>query len=910
MLITPKLSTFFFIENTTYDIILTRIGSEVMNNYYQMSEKETLKKLKTTKEGLTTKEAVKRIKLYGKNSLPKSKQKSYIQVFFSEFKNPICYILLITLTLSFIIGEYVDAIFILFVVLIDALLGSVQEYKSSKSAEALKKIVKVEAKVLRDNKEVIIESSDLTIGDIVYLESGNIVPADLRLLVVNSLEVDESILTGESIPREKHTKKITKEVTINDRTNMCYLGTNITRGRAIGIVTSISKDTEIGSIAKEVLNSSRTLTPLQIRMNKFTKDLSLIAAVLAIIVTFILYIKGYTAKEIFFLVIALSVSAIPEGLPVVITLALSISSDKMAKKNVIVKKLNAVEALGSTTLIASDKTGTLTLNEQTVKKIVLPNNDTYIVTGEGYNGIGKIEGKNLNKVKNIIKEGLYNNEATLSLQNDEWVSFGDSMDIALLSLGYKYGLENTDLRTNVIDRIPYESDNGYSVAFYKEQDDMYITIKGDLEKVLKFTKKTTNKEKIRKQNELLASDGYRVLAFASAKITSFKQKDIYKESDIPILKFSGLVAFLDPIRPDAKEAVEKCKSAGIKVVMITGDHPLTAYKIARALGICSNETELSTGEELSKFLKKDQSTFDEYIKTKKVYSRVTPIQKLEIVSSYKRLGEFVTVTGDGVNDSPALKEANTGVAMGSGTDIAKETSSLIITDDKFSSIVKGVEEGRGAYDNIRKVTYMLLSCGVSEVVFYLFSILLDYSVPLTAIQLLWLNLVTDGIQDVALAFEQTDKDVLKRKPRSTKENLFDRLLKNEILLLGLTMGIVVFGVWIYLIDVLKLPTPVARSYILLLMVFMQNIQCFNCRSETKSLFSIPLKNNKKLVLSISIVLFIQFVVVENSVLSHLLETETIPLLHVLYLFLTSLPIIIVSEIMKYFERDKIRRGKS
>ena len=360
MLITPKLSTFFFIENTTYDIILTRIGSEVMNNYYQMSEKETLKKLKTTKEGLTTKEAVKRIKLYGKNSLPKSKQKSYIQVFFSEFKNPICYILLITLTLSFIIGEYVDAIFILFVVLIDALLGSVQEYKSSKSAEALKKIVKVEAKVLRDNKEVIIESSDLTIGDIVYLESGNIVPADLRLLVVNSLEVDESILTGESIPREKHTKKITKEVTINDRTNMCYLGTNITRGRAIGIVTSISKDTEIGSIAKEVLNSSRTLTPLQIRMNKFTKDLSLIAAVLAIIVTFILYIKGYTAKEIFFLVIALSVSAIPEGLPVVITLALSISSDKMAKKNVIVKKLNAVEALGSTTLIASDKTGTLT----------------------------------------------------------------------------------------------------------------------------------------------------------------------------------------------------------------------------------------------------------------------------------------------------------------------------------------------------------------------------------------------------------------------------------------------------------------------------------------------------------------------------------------------------------------------
>lgn len=879
-----------------------------MKNYYLMSTKETLQNLKTTKEGLSTKEATKRINTYGPNSLPKSKQKTYIQIFLSEFKSPICYILLITMLLSFIIGEYIDGIFILFVVLIDALLGSIQEYKSSKSAEALKSIVKVETKVLRDNKEVILSSDEVTLGDIVYLESGNIIPADIRIIECHNLQVDESILTGESIPREKTSHKLTKEAAINDRNNMCFQGTNITRGRCIGVVTSISKETQIGKIATEVLTSKEELSPLQIRMNKFTKDLGLLAAILALIVTFILYIKGYTAKEIFFLVIALSVSAIPEGLPVVITLVLSISSDKMAKENVIVKKLNSVEALGSTTLIASDKTGTLTMNEQTARIILLPNNNAFTVTGEGYNDQGKIEGKDTKKLQNIIKEGLYNNEASLSKQNTTWTSFGDKIDVALLSLGYKYGLESMDFRTNVIDRIPYESENAYSAVFFKENNTTYISVKGDLEKILSFTTNKTDKEKIRKQNTSLAKEGYRVIAFASAKIKNFKQKETYTNKDIPPLTFTGLIGFIDPIRPDAKESVTKCINAGIKVVMITGDHPLTAYKIASSLGICSNETEVCTGSDLEEYLNKDKHILDEYIKTKKVFTRVTPIQKLEITSSFKRLGEFITVTGDGVNDSPALRNANASVAMGSGTDTAKETSSLIITDDKFSSIVKGVALGRGAYDNIRKVTYMLLSCGLSEIVFYILSILLDYDIPLTAIQLLWLNLVTDGIQDVALAFEKTDEDVLKRPPRSTKENLFDTLLKNEILLTGLSMGIIVFGVWIYLIDVLNFSTYIARSYILLLMVFMQNIHCLNCRSETKSIFNIPLKNNPKLILSIFIVLFIQFVVVENSILSHLLESESIPLLHVLYLFLTSLPIIIVSELFKYFERDKRKRG--
>ena len=791
--------------------------------WYTIDKKNIFKILNTKVEGLTTKEVNIRLKQYGKNVLPKAKQKTFIQVFFEQFKNPIVYILLITMILSFIIGEYIDGAFILFVILIDAVLGSVQEYRSNKNAEALAKLIRIDALVIRNNKEISIPSEDLVPGDIVLLESGSKVPADLRLIETQNLTIDESLLTGESIPREKSAHLLSEECSLSERTNMAYLGTSVMRGRAKGIVVSTSSSTEIGKIAKEVLETDDTITPLQIRMKKFTKQLGMLTGILVLLVTTILYFKGYTAKNIFFLVVALSISSIPEGLPVVITLALSISSNKMAKRNVLVKKLNAVEALGSATIIASDKTGTLTLNEQTVKKIVLPNNDTYEVTGVGYNDKGEIKPVKNSKLENIdklVKEGLYNNEASLSYIDNSWVNFGDSMDTALLSLGYKYNLESESFKNDVLGRIPYESDAGYSCAFYKTAETTNVSVKGTLEKILSFCTTKTDKEKIRKQNEYLAKEGYRVLAFATGTIKNFKIKDNYKENDIPKLTFLGLVAFVDPIRPDAKEAIKSCKQAGIKTVMITGDHPLTAFSVAKELELCTNETEITTGLELKEVYESGLDNFDTYIKTKTVFSRVSPIQKLQIVESYKRLGEFIAVTGDGVNDSPALKAANVGIAMGSGTDVAKETGALIITDDKFSSILNGVEEGRCAYDNVRKVTYMLLSCGVSEVVFYILSIALNYDIPLTAVQLLWLNLVTDGIQDVALSFESSEKDILKRKPRDPKESLFDRLLKNEIMLIGLIMGITVFGVWIYLIDVLGYEVSVARSHILLLMVFL------------------------------------------------------------------------------------------
>lgn len=876
---------------------------------------EIYQKLDTSKSGLSTKEAEKRLLKYGSNVLPKGKKKTVLQVFLSELKSPIIFILIISMILSFIVGEFIDGLFILICILLDSILGTIQEWRSEKNAESLQKLVKIEASVIRDKEIKIVESKDLVIGDIVLLESGTKVPADLRLIETQNLSIDESLLTGESLPRQKNTDLLEEETILNNRTNMAFIGTSVMRGRAKGIVVATASNTEIGAIAEYVLYKEDTKTPLGIRMEKFTKQLSIIIAILSILIATILYFKNYAPKEIFFLVVALSVSAIPEGLPVVLTLALSIASNKMAKKNVLVKKLNSVEALGSTTVIASDKTGTLTLNEQTVKRITLPNGEEFEVTGNGYNGEGTIKSvKNtsLKQIETLVKESVYNNESHLEKVGKEWISYGDSMDTALLALGYKYNLNVTELKNDVIGRIPYESQEAYSAAFYKNKDQILLSVKGKLEKILKFSTemKVGNKivpidEKlIKEQNEELARLGYRVLAFATGTVKKWKEKEVYKESDIPDLCFLGLVAFIDPIRIDAKEAITKCRNAGIKIVMITGDHPLTAFKIAKELGISEHEVEVVTGLDLESEYMNGEKSFDNFISSKKVFASVTPMQKLQIVESYKRLGEFIAVTGDGVNDAPALKAANVGVAMGSGTDVAKEVGSMIITDDKFSSIVSGVEEGRNAYNNVRKVTYMLLSCAVCEVILFILSIWLNYDLPLTAIQLLWLNLVTDGIQDVALAFETGEKDTMKRKPRKTNESLFDRLLINEVLFMGLIMGILVFGLWIFLIDKLHMDIIHARSYILLLMVFIQNLHCFNCRSEKLSLLKKPLKENKMLIYSIAIVLIIQLIVVENSFLSSLLGTASLPLLHILLLFLLALPITFASELFKYFERLK------
>ena len=883
--------------------------------YNELEISKIYEKLETNIDGLTTKEANLRIKKYGKNVLPKGKQDTLFKIFVRQFLNPMTIILFVAAFLSLIIGEYLDAIFVFFVIILDLLLGTFQEWKAENSANLLKNLIKEQTKVRRDGIEVKIDSEDIVLGDIVLLESGDKISSDIRLINNYNLLVDESVLTGESIGVYKN-NLVNREKAVT-KSNMVYAGTTVLSGRALGVVVATSVDTEVGQIAKSVLLAKKEKSPLTIRVEKFTKDISLIILVLGVILTIILFIKDYPVQDIFFLVVALSISAIPEGLPIALTLTLSVASNKMGKKNVIVKKLNAVESLGSCTLIATDKTGTLTLNEQTAKIIVLPNDKEYEVIGSGYNGEGRVsinDNKDEENIKKLSLLGVLNNEASLTYKDNKWHHFGDSIDVAFLSLGYKTGVYQEKEKYQRLDFIPYESENKYSSVSYQDNEKCYITAKGSVEKILEFCshmlegnkKKLLDKDKILKQNEMLAEKGYRVIALCykeDKQVTKLSLKNLNK------LIFVGLVGFIDPVRKEVKRAISKCQEASLKVVMITGDHPKTAYSIAHSLNMCSSYDEVITGDELEKYLKKGEAKFDEILKKKKVFSRVSPMQKLQIVNSYKRQGEFVAVTGDGVNDAPALKSANIGISLGSGTDVAKETSNMIITDDNFLSIVNGIEEGRIAYNNVRKIIYMLLSTGISEILFIVMSILFNMPLPLVAIQLLWLNLVTDGIQDAALAYEKGEVNIMQIPPRKTNEKLFDKLLIKETLLSSLTIGLIVFGVWCYLINIRAYDVNLARSYILTLMVIMQNVHVFNCRSEKESILNIHFKNNPFIVIAIFVILLIQLVATENAFFSRLLSLTYLPFLDILYLFVLAIPLVVIMEIFKYNLRKKESKHK-
>ena len=884
-----------------------------MKEWYKLKIDEVLNGFNSSINGLSTEEAELRLKQYGKNVLPRGKKDTLLKVFFRQFNNPIIYILIATIILSLSVNEHIDAIFISIVILLDAVLGTAQEWKAEKSAESLQNLIKTNANVIRDGKETIIIAEDLVIGDIVILDSGDKISADMRIIESTNLAVNESILTGESIAAEKDELLIEEETQVLERKNMLFAGTSVTRGRAIAIVVATGIDSEIGSISNQVLLTESSKAPITIRMEQFTKQISIFTAIIAVIIGTILYYKGYIIREIFFSIVALSISAIPEGLPVALTLALSVGSSRMAKKNVLVKKLNSVESLGSCTVIASDKTGTLTLNEQTAKKIWLPNGDTFDITGIGYNDEGNIlyKGKETNskKAKDIIKLGVINNEASLRKENNEWVCYGDSIDIAFLSLGKKMSINKEDNSSKIFGIIPYESSLRYSSAFY-EEDGLWCTLKGSPEKLIEFCTTMNideenikiNKEYILKQNEILAKKGYRVIAIAKGRVDKKKNSD-YKQEDIPNLTFIGLIGFIDPIREETIFAIKECNDAYIKTVMITGDHPLTAFHIGKELNMANDFDEVATGKDIDESLKEGHKVFDIFVKSKKIFARVSPSQKYEIIESYKRQGEFVAVTGDGVNDALAIKSANIGIAMGSGSDIAKETGQMIITDDNFASIVDGIREGRNAYNNVRKVIYLLISSGIAEILFFMLSILLNLPLPLIAIQLLWLNLVTDGIQDAALAFEKGEPNVMKYPPRKPNERIFNDLLIKEVLLSGLFTGVIVFMFFNYLIKS-NINVNVARSYVMLLMVFMQNIHTLNCRSETRSVFKIPLKDNIFIVLAIIFVIALQLIVTNSATLSHLLKLEPIQIKEVFYTFLLALPILFIMEIFKIFVRKK------
>ncbi len=706
-------------------------------------------------------------------------------------------------------------------------------------------------------------------GDIVLLESGNKVPADLRLVEVNSLAADESFLTGESIASEKTTGRLPEETVVGDRKNMAFAGSTINSGRGVGIVVSTGIETQVGIIAKTVTESESGKPPLVLRMERFVKHISILVLVISAFLALLLWIQGNDLAAIFFFVVALTVSAIPEGLPVALTVSLSIATKRMSNRNVIVRKLTAVESLGSCTVIASDKTGTLTVNQQTVRTVVLADGRIFEFSGEGYNGEGDVsESGRGNKISPADKEHLNRladlailaNEGSLVQKEDGRTHRGDAMDVAFLAMGYKLGLnpEQVKSQVRVTREVPYESEQKYSAVFFEKDGTGHVAAKGAVETILEFCSGMVrdgrpaklDREDVEQQAEAMAKKGLRVLAVAGGETESAPSGGSAEEKTISGLLFYGLVGFIDPLRPEAVESVKICKQAGIQVLMITGDHPATAGPIARELGLSDRDEPVVTGAQLSEAGSPDSPAFEKLVASTHVFARVSPTQKLEIVDVLIRRGEFVAVTGDGVNDAPALRRANIGVAMGSGTDVAKEVGSMIVADDNFASIVAGVEEGRFAYDNVRKVIYLLISTGAAEVLMFITAIFAGLPIPLLAVQLLWLNLVTNGIQDVALAFEGGEPDAMKQRPRRPEETIFDPQMVWQTIVSGLTIGALALGAWYWVVGVEMMDEAVARNLVLLFMVLLQNVHVLNCRSEAVSALKVPLRRNVILIFGV------------------------------------------------------------
>ena len=898
-----------------------------VQDWHSFEEPKVFQELSSAIDGLNSEEAEKRLQYYGENKLPEAKKATLWKIILHQFVSPLIFILVAAAVASVVIGEGKDAIFIVLVILINSVLGAYQEYNAEKSASSLQSLMKIKARVRRDRKEQELPSEAVVPGDIVLLESGLKVPADMRLLEASNLAIDASFLTGESIPAKKTVGILRHDVGVSERTNMAHAGSTVMSGRAVGIVTSTGIDTQVGKIASDVTESKSAKPPLILRMEKFIKQISIFIVALSVILAIILRIQGMDITAIFFLVVALAVSAIPEGLPVALTVTLSIATKRMAKRNVIVRKLTSVESLGSCTVIASDKTGTLTVNQQTARKIIFPDGKTYSIDGEGYNGEGKVLDDNnpVQEVKHsdnkqlrlISRIAVMANEGSLNRENGKWVHYGDAIDVALLALSYKLGSNPEKIRSEIkfIDKIPYESERKFSASFCEKNEVVNIGIKGAVETLLDFCTSMIHEDRvvdidrelILRQSEEMASRGYRVLAFAGGRNEEYEKKEAFEDEDIPSLVFYGMVCFIDPLRPEARESVSKCKKAGIKVIMITGDHPATAGTIAAELGIADENSSVVTGQMLADACASDSPAYRNLVASSSVFARVSPTQKLEIVDSLIRNGEFVAVTGDGVNDAPALKRANLGVAMGSGTDVAKEVGAMIVIDDNFASIVAGVEEGRFAYDNVRKVIFLLISTGAAEVILFIASVAAGLPIPLLAVQLLWLNLVTNGIQDVALAFEGGEPGTMNKKPREPSEKIFNPAMIKQTIVSSATMGLIAFGFWYWLVNYTAINEVHARNMVLLLMVFMQNFHVFSCRSERVSAFRVPLNRNILLVFGVLLAQGIHILSMQIPFMQNMLRIEPITLMEWGLILLAAIPVLVAMEIHKFFNSRAVKQ---
>lgn len=872
--------------------------------FHSHSVDDVFRALQTDSQGLTNEQVEARREHHGKNVLPARKRLTVAQIFLHQFFSPLIYILLVAAVVSLFLQEYVDAGFIFLVLLFNAFIGTVQEWKAESKASALEQMIRIRVRVLRNGEIHLMDSEELVPGDMVLLESGSKVPADIRLVQETNLKVTEAVLTGESLPVEKQVDPTHEEdVPLADRSNMLFAATTVVSGRAKGVVTATGKATEVGRIAASLKELTVGKTPLLQRMERFTKRISIIILTACALLGVIGYFMGVPWNELFMLVVAIAVSSIPEGLPIAMTVALAIGASRMARRQVIIRKLSAVEGLGSCTFIATDKTGTLTVDRQTVREVVLSGGRVFQVSGEGYDGSGQVKTDDSTVVfgddpgfDRLVRAVVWCNEGSLIQSGEDWEYAGDPIDVALLALAYKSGTTPKTLfeEVEVVREVPFESERQYAAVYTRNRRSgkLCISVKGAVEKIrakLDVSANTALLDII----DHYAEDGYRIIAVADAEVSQALPIE-----ELPPLELIGFVALIDPLRPEAKQAVLDCHAAGVEVAMITGDHPSTAFAIAKNVGIASDRSQLISGKELDA-LKEDPDAWSQAVRNRRVFSRVSPQQKQEVVEHLRETGHFIAVTGDGVNDAPALRTANIGVAMGYGTDVAKDTASIIVSDNNFASIEAGIEEGRFTYSNIRKIIYLLISTGAAELITIGLSLAVGVPIPFLPVQLLWLNLVTNGIQDVALAFEAGEKEVMRRPPRKPHESIFDKLMVSQTIVAATVISLLVFGLWYWLIEQLNWDEYAARNVILMLMVLLQNFHAFNSRSETRSIFKIPISNNYMLVFGVLLAQALHILVLHVPIMQELLSVQPIGLEEWGRLLLTATVLVVVMELFKF-----------
>ncbi|WMJ74199.1 cation-transporting P-type ATPase [Cytophagaceae bacterium ABcell3] len=811
-------------------------------------------------KGISNSKAEERLQQYGRNEISKKKQDSALKRFLMQFHQPLIYILLGATAVTIFLGEYLDAVVIFAVVLLNAIIGFVQESKALSAIESLSKSMTTKAVVLRSGKKTHIDASELVPGDLVFLESGDRVPADLRLTRVKDLRLDESALTGESVAVDKKEEVLEKDTVLGDRFNMAYASTVVTYGRGSGIVIATGDKTEMGKISGHIMSAQDIKTPLTVKIEKFSHQLLLVIIVLTLATFGIGLLRGQEFTEIFMASVAFAVSVIPEGLPAAVTIMLALGVSKMAKRRAIIRKLVAVETLGSTTVICSDKTGTLTENQMTVKEI-FSGGEFFTVSGTGYAPEGKItkEEKEITlKEHHVLSEclrcGILCNDSKITKKNNKWDIQGDPTEGAIYVAAIKGGFDadKENEKHPRIDEIPFESEHQYMATLHEKDEHATAYIKGSLEALLERcdkmllangTEAELDKDTIEEQAKKMASDGLRVLAFAFHRFNKNKKHLSHKDLEKDIV-FLGIQGMIDPPREEAKQSVDLCQQAGIQVKMITGDHALTASAIAGMIGLKGekegDKLKAYTGRELSQLSEYD---FPAIAEKTAVFARVAPEQKLYLVKALQSKGHVVAMTGDGVNDGPALKQANIGVAMGiTGTEVAKDASDMVLTDDNFASIESAVEEGRGVFDNLTKFIVWILPTNLGQGLAIMASILLGVLLPILPVQALWVNMTTAVLLGLPLAFEPNEPGIMERPPRSPDQPLITKQLIMRTLLVGFLILLFASGLFHYELG-LGVSLDYARTTTTTTIIVIQAFYLLNCRSLIKPLNQIGIFSN-------------------------------------------------------------------